>query len=103
MPSSVTTQVLPMLRSTVHPDWPVGTTGFTMRRGRLCGGKLETKLLRGLIPERDRDALQMERTAAGGVGSAEARATAPEPRRLDQLPVGVGEVIRPAIGIGEQL
>src|SRR6266568_8236699 len=103
MLTSVKAHVLPTLRSTVHLQCPPVRRGSLRTEDAPSQGNLEAELVRGPMPERDRDAPQVERAPPGGVGPPEVRAAASEPRRLDQLPVGLGEVVPPTVGIREQI
>src|SRR3989441_7184843 len=104
MVASVSTQLLPTLRSNVRL-----LRGRRRRRPTLRGldahpeGELETKLVRGRIPGRDRDSPQMKRIGSGGIESAEARAATAKPGRLHDISIRLGEVIRPTIWVGKQL
>src|SRR2546428_7209020 len=104
MVTSVSTQLLPTLRSNVRL-----LRGRRRRRPTLRGldahpeGELETKLVRGRIPGRDRDSPQMKRIGSGGIESAEARAATAKAGRLHEISIRLGEVMRSAIGVGERL
>src|SRR5438034_10692744 len=104
MVTSVSTQLLPTLRSNVRL-----LRGGRRSRPTLRGldahpeSELETKLVRGGIPGRDRDSSQMKRIGSDGVDSAEARAATAEPGGLHEISIRVGEVIPSAVRVGKQL
>src|SRR5256712_2804307 len=100
MVTRVSTQLLPTSRSNVHlPAGPADATGWDAHPE----GELETKLVRGCIPGRDRDSPQMKRIGSGGMEAAEARAATANPGRLHEISIRLGEVMRPAIGVGKRL
>src|SRR5438046_9240468 len=91
MVTSVSTQLLPTLRSNVRL-----LRGGRRSRPTLRGldahpeSELETKLVRGGIPGRDRDSSQMKRIGSDGVVSAEERAATAVPGGLHELSIRGG-------------
>src|SRR5438552_15451287 len=104
MVTSVSTQLLPTLRSNVRL-----LRGRRRSRPTLRGldahpeSELETKLVRGGIPGRDRDSSQMKRIGSRGVDAAEARAATAEPGGLHEISIRFGEVIASPIRIGKEV
>src|SRR5437588_6918848 len=101
MVTSVITQVLPTLRSTCFSgdsrlaDFQEPTAPSE--------GDLETELLRGCVPRRDRDAPQLKGIAARHVEAAERRAAATESGRFHEIPAAVVEVLASPVWIRKQV
>src|SRR6266436_3287855 len=99
MVTRVSTQLLPTSRSNVHlPAGPADATGLDAHPE----GELETKLVGGCIPGRDRDSPPMKRFCSGGIEGGEPRAARARPGRLHKISRHLGEVMRPARGVGKR-
>src|SRR5207247_11328610 len=104
MVTSVSTQLLPTLRSNVRLLRGGRRSRPTLRRlDAHPESELETKLVRGGIPGRDRDSSKMKRIGSDGAHSAAARAAPAEPRGVHEISIRVGKVIPSAARLATQL
>src|SRR2546428_12307677 len=99
MVTRVSTQLLPTSRSNVHlPAGPADATGLDAHPE----GELETKLVRGCIPWRDRASPQMKRIGSGGIEAAESRAATSKPGCPHEFSIHLCEEFRPPIEHGKR-
>src|SRR5688572_9662608 len=103
MATSVTTQLLPMLRSTVMVRRVEALEVALREHDAAAERDFQPELLRGGIPGGDRHARQVKRVGAVGNHAAKARTAAAESCAPDEIPVRVDQVVLPAIGVCEEL
>src|SRR4051812_22232674 len=94
-PATISTQLLPTLRST--------TVRFSLSRDDASTEcDVEAELLRGGMPRRDRHTFELKRICAGHIDAAVTGTAALESRGLHELAIGFRQVVAAAVRIGER-